>query len=694
MAIEYLAQSINQSSEPGSLFTPRTVALVGASSRPGSYGRALFDMCTGCGFSRPVYLVNPNYQQIDNQPVYPNLSALPELPELVVISVANDRVYEAAKEALACGAKALVVFAEMPDAAQRHKLTTLVRKAGTIMCGPNSMGLHNICSGLRLTPFPAPTDLIAGGIGLVVQSGSIMGALVHNDRRLRFSHVVSTGSETITTAADYLYWMASRPETRCIGLFLETVRNPARFIAAMELAAQRNIPVVIMKVGRSAQGATMAITHTGALVGNDSIFRALVKRLGGHMADTVDALAAQLMLFSQGRTVPQGNVASIHDSGGERELLADLMEDLGLSFAELSEHTHQQIATVVEPSVKVENPLDAWATGLNAEHCYREAMTAMMNDPNVAVGLYVLDWRQDYYLHEMHERCLIAAAAATDKPIAAVSNYSLTHNAALASRLADHNIPLLEGTQEALIAVLALLSQRSVSPFRTEKALSPPAAKWQQRLSQHDWLGEVQGYELLQDYGINTVNFGLANSRQQALELFEAFGEVAIKTTAPGIAHKTDVGGVVLGIKTTDELMQVYDDLSARLGAETLIAQMTQGSEWSLGVIIDPDFGPAVRIAPGGILIELMQEQALLMAPFSETEALEAVSSLKAAQLLSGYRGSPEYCMPSLCQAAANLSRLAWELADCIGEIEINPIFVQLYRAVAADVLISRVGQE
>ncbi|MGB1011547.1 MAG: CoA-binding protein, partial [Thiolinea sp.] len=275
MSSKHPVPSTPQHATLDSLLTPETVALVGVSPRPDSYGYALYKMCTGCGFSETVYLVNPGHKQIDNQPVYPSLSALPESPELVVISVGNDRVYEVAQEALDCGAKALVVFAEMPDAVQRQQLTALVREAGAVMCGPNSMGLHNLCNGLRLTPFPAPTDLIAGGIGLIVQSGSIMGALVHNDRRLRFSHVVSTGSETITTAADYLYWMASRPETRCVGLFLETVRDPARFIAAMELAAQRNIPVVIMKVGRSAKGAAMAITHTGALVGNDAVFRAL-----------------------------------------------------------------------------------------------------------------------------------------------------------------------------------------------------------------------------------------------------------------------------------------------------------------------------------------------------------------------------------------------------------------------------------
>ena len=168
MSSEHPVPPTSQHATLDSLLTPETVALVGVSPRPDSYGYALYKMCTGCGFSETVYLVNPRHKQIDNQPVYPGLSALPESPELVVISVGNDRVYEVAQEALDCGAKALVVFAEMPDAVQRQQLTALVREAGAVMCGPNSMGLHNLCNGLRLTPFPAPTDLIAGGIGLIV----------------------------------------------------------------------------------------------------------------------------------------------------------------------------------------------------------------------------------------------------------------------------------------------------------------------------------------------------------------------------------------------------------------------------------------------------------------------------------------------------------------------------------------------
>ena len=258
-----------------SLFNPDNIVLVGVSEKTNSYGKALLENCIGGGFSRPIYPVNARKDGIVDQKVFSSVATLPERPDHVVLSVANDRVMKAAAEALAAGAKALTIFAELQDRTQRERIGAMVKEAGAILCGPNSMGLHNIWNGLRLTPFPVPLDLTPGGIGLITQSGSIMGALAHNDRRLRFSQLVSTGSETVLTAADYLAWMLAQPETKTVGLFLETVRDPRAFIEAMETAAERDIPVVILKVGRSEAAARMAVSHTGALVGDDDVFRTL-----------------------------------------------------------------------------------------------------------------------------------------------------------------------------------------------------------------------------------------------------------------------------------------------------------------------------------------------------------------------------------------------------------------------------------
>lgn len=672
------------------LLEPRSIALVGVSDRVNSYGHALAAMCSGGGYRGRIMPVNPRLAEGGGGQVFADLDALPVSPDHVVLSLATSRVEAGVERALAAGARALTIFSECPGADMRARIGDRVRAAGAALCGPNSMGFHNLGIGLRVTPFPVPLDLEAGGIGLIAQSGSILGALMNNDRRLRFCQAVSTGSETVTTAADYLRWMVDRPGTRVIGLFLETVRDPEGFVAAMQAAGARDLPVVILKVGRSALGARMAISHTGALVGDDDVFRALVRRLGGHIAESVDEMAALLALFSQGRRATAPGIASIHDSGGERELMADMADDHGLSYAALAPDTRARIASVLEPGLHPDNPLDAWGTGQGAHHTYARCFGALLADAGVGTGLYVLNWRRDYHLHEMHADALISASRQTGKPVAAVSNYSGSDDRALADRFAAHGIPLLSGMQNAMKAVRALHRHGPVPRFRAPRPAHPQAPRWREAFAGRDWIGEAEGYALLADFGMACPAHGLARSRQEALEIADRIGgPVILKTAQPGLSHKSDRGGVKPGLATPQAVAAAHDDLAARFGGDVLVAEMLPaGSEWSVGAINDPDFGPAIRIAPGGIFMDLADEHALLMAPCTEDEVAARIGEMRAARLLAGYRGRPPLAADALTHAAAALSRLAWDLRDILAEIEINPVIVGTQGATAADCVI------
>lgn len=673
------------------LLAPRSIALVGVSDRPGSYGHALDAMCSGGGFSGQIMRVNPRLAPLSEGAVFGDLSDLPSVPDHVVLSLATSRVEAAVSNALATGTRAVTVFSECPDAGMRRRIGDMVRASGAALCGPNSMGFHNISTGLRVTPFPAPLDLKPGGIGLIAQSGSILGALMNNDRRLRFSQAVSTGSETVTTAADYLRWMVEQPETRTIGLFLETVRDPEGFVAGMEAAAARDVPVVILKVGRSTLGARMAISHSGALVGNDDVFRALVRRLGGHAAGSVDEMAALLALFSQGRRPTAPGIASIHDSGGERELMADMAEDHGLRYAELSADTKTRIAAVLDQGIAVENPLDAWGTGHDAQNTYTQSVNALMADATVGTGLYVLNWREDYPLHDMHATAFLSAFGHTDKPFAAVSGYARSNDAKLAERFAECGLPLISGLQNAMAAVRALHQHGPVPRFRPKQTPHPNARIWRDALAGRHWIGEAEGYALLSDFGITCPSHGLARSKDHALEVARQIGgTVVLKTAQQGLSHKSDHGGVRTGLGTPDAVAEAYDDLRVRFGGDVLVAAMiSPGAEWSLGALNDPDFGPAVRIAAGGTLVDLSTEDCLLMAPFSEDEARAAIMDLRVARTLTGYRGRPRLAQNDLIRTAAALSQLTWELRDVLAEIEINPVIVNETTAVAVDAVVS-----
>ncbi|MEM8836649.1 MAG: acetate--CoA ligase family protein [Pseudomonadota bacterium] len=678
------------------LFRPNSVALIGASTREGSYGRSLFDMATGGGFTGRIYPVNPTYSDFKGHRFYPAISEIPEQCDLAVLSVATDRVVEAVEAAIAARVRALAIFAQVPDHAMRDRIADIVEKAGIPVCGPNSMGFHNIPAGLRITPFPAPLNLTPGGIAIIAQSGSIMGALAHNDRRLRFSQIVSTGSETVTTAADFLAWILQQETTRVVGMFLETVRDPARFVACLEDAAEKDIPIVILKVGRTEASARMAVSHTGALVGNHDVFEATAKRYGAHLVETVDEMAAVLMLFSTGRRIPQegrterSGIASIHDSGGERELIADLATDLNIPFAKLSDDTLKEIADHLEPGLEADNPLDAWGVGLNAIESFLGASNAMMADSDVLAGLYVLNWRDHYYLHEIHERVLCDAVSATDKPLVAVTNYSMTTDAVLAERFAERGIPLIKGMREALVALRALLDHKKPAPRPDTDTGSRKASHWRARLKTHQWTGEAEGYELLSAFGVDCVRHELVSSADQAIEAAERLGyPVVLKTAEPGVLHKSDEGGVKINLKDQNAVALIYQDLEARFGSSVLVAEMVDAhAEWALGVIFDPDFGPAIMISPGGVLVELFEERVVMMAPFSAEDAAAAINSLKAARLLKGFRGTPPLHGKGLADTASALSQIAWIFQDDLDELEINPVLVGISRAVAVDVLL------
>lgn len=684
-----MLHSITSPASLDAMFAPPSIALVGISDTPGSYGMALDNVCRNGGYSGRIMRVNPRLAQSEAG-VFATLSDVPEVPVHAVLCVATDRVEAATDDALAAGARAITIFAECPDAALRQRLGDKIRAAGAVLCGPNSMGLHDLTRGLRISPFPVPLDRVPGGIGLIAQSGSVLGAFVNNAPQLRFSQAVSTGSETVTTAADYLGWMVERPETTCIGLFLETVRDPEGFMRALQHASQRGIPVVILKVGRSALGARMAISHTGAKVGDDAVFHATALRYGAHMVETVDEMAATLAVFSQGRNASALGLASIHDSGGERELIADLAETAGLQFASLSERTRKTMQEVLEPGVLADNPLDAWATGRNAQSSFTEATRAMMEDDNVGVGLYVLNWRDEYDLHDMHAQALAAAFAKVQKPLFAVSNYASSDHKALAARLADHGIPLIGGLQNALSAVKALVSHQPMTARDLPTVPNPAAANWKDRLAGSEWVSEAEGYALFESYGIETPRHGLARNKAEALAIARGIsGSVILKTAKPDLSHKSDVGGVRPGLTTPEAVSAAYDDMAARLSPDVLVAEMlAPGSEWSLGAVNDPQFGPVIRIAPGGLLVDLIPEQALLLAPFTAEEAHAAILSLRASIVLGGYRGQPPKAILALAQSAAALSRLAWDLRDVLIEAEINPVIVGETRATAADAVI------
>ncbi|MCC6869591.1 MAG: acetate--CoA ligase family protein [Burkholderiales bacterium] len=666
------------------LLAPRTVALVGASQRANSPGHDMVRMLLRGGFRGVAYAINPNYATIEGMPCVPTLRDLPAAPDLAVLSVRNERLEEALAEAIAVGARAAVIFASGMLAADRdpplaQRLAAMASTARLPICGGNCMGFYNDLDRVWICGFPSPREPRPGAIALIAHSGSVFGALAHNDPRLAFALAISPGQELTTTVADYIDYALERPEVKVIGLFLETARDPLRFRAALAKAAERNVPVVALKLGRTAAAATAALSHTGALAGSDVAWNALFDHYGVVRVDTLDELACTLLLLAAGRRAAPGALVSIHDSGGECEMFIDLAERVGVPFAPLAGATKRALVERLDPGLVASNPLDAWGTGVDFEARFGECFAAMVADEGAALGVFAADVRDRYYLSDGFAAAAIATAATTTKPVAFVTHYTQLRHDAVAMRLTQAGVPVLDGTYPALVAIRGALAIRDFQSRDPDPlpGVPPEAARDGARAQlAKGTIDEATGLAVLAAWGVPVVAHKLVDSEAGALAAATSLGyPVVMKTAQPGIAHKTDVGGVHLGLDDVDAVRRAWRGLVTHLGPRVLVAAMrSPGVEVALGMVRDPSFGPIVTVAAGGVMIELLRDRRAALAPFGPATARRLLMSLALWPLFGGYRGAAAVDIDALAQIISRFSVLCAELADVVREIDVNPL--------------------
>jgi acyl-CoA synthetase (NDP forming) len=684
------------------LLKPASIALVGVSDKDGSPGQLLAKMVLESDYAGDVYLLNPRYDEILGQPCLPRLESLPVTVDHVVIALGNPHLESALRATIDHGARAVTIYSSgvlQQDSEPRllQRLTSMAQAARLEVCGLNGMGFYNVSHDLYAGIFPRAEEIVKGEISYIAQSGSAFTTLCHNGCRLGFNLCVSSGNELTTTVADYMDWSLEQADTRVIGLFLETVRDPEAFVAALEKANARNIPVVILKIGKSPLGAAMALTHTGAIAGNHAVFQALFKRYGVIEVDDFDEMASILMLLQSGREADSGGFAAVFESGGFREMVTDEASQLGIEFAQLEDSTRAIIKANLDPGLKAENPLDAWGSHDRFEARFEACLQALMQDPNVAAGAFFSNYRDGYYLSEAIYRAVEAVSKKSDKPIALATCYSDLANSAICRASHAAGIPLIDGAHETLLAFRHLFDYQK---FKRQKTDNLPAIEldrdritgWKRKLANHasETLGEADALALLSDFGLATVSHANVASESELLTAAVEIGyPLALKTAQPGIDHKSDSNGVFVNISSEPELRERYRDLDARLGPAALVSKMVeQGIEIALGTVNDAQFGPIVMIAAGGILVELLSDKAVAMCPLSQTQAAEMIDSLKANRLLLGIRGKPAANRQALIDAVVSLSIIAFEFRDSIAEIDINPVLVNQDGALAVDALI------
>ncbi|WP_417727792.1 acetate--CoA ligase family protein [Roseovarius sp.] len=683
------------------LLRPNSIAFIGASNRPQTPGNVMVSTAAMDGYLGALYPVNPKETEISGLPCFPDITSIPGPVEHAVIGLADQRVEQALREAINKGVRAATIFtgcdmSDQGDDRLLHRLSDMAREAGLHICGPNSMGFLNPTIGLRLNGFASPVPLKPGNIALIVQSGSAFSALAYNHTRLRYSFCVSTGRELATRSEDYMLWALEQPETKVIGLFQETARDPARFIAALERARERSIPVVVLKVGKTELSAHFASSHSGAIAGNAAAYEAVFRSYGVVETATLDEFGACLQLFSKvdPTHLPDGWLAGVHDSGGEREMVVDLAERESVRYATISEATKTKLSANLDSGLKPENPIDVWGSGHEFERKAENCMSALIDDPATGALALFQDIRDGSYIATGFLAALRRVAKNSNKPTVIISNYAGVRHGTIALEAVESGLPVIEGTQEGLKAI------REMFAFRDRQKLShtplPATApeivsRWRTRLSEPRDLSEAEALALLADYGISTPCVIAVDTPEALRTAAQKTGfPVVLKTAVPGIHHKSDVGGVCLGLTDLQSVEAAYNDISERLGPQAVIEEMVPtGIELAFGVVQDETFGPFVMVAAGGIWIEALDDRAVAMPPFDPVEARGMIDTLRIRRQLGGGRGIPPADLDAIARAFSRFSQLAADLGDLIAEMDVNPLFARADGIRAVDALLN-----
>jgi acyl-CoA synthetase (NDP forming) len=694
------------------LLKARSVAVVGI-SHPDRFGGMVFRNLKTFGYAGSIHGVNPRYETLYNRPCYDSLANLPERPDCALLALPNERLLAGLEEVGACGIPAAVIFASAYSDAEGEDsllsgLRAIAEDKGIVLCGPNGMGFVSLGNRLAVTGYATDAGTRTGGISLITHSGSIWDAFLQNQRDLRFNYIISSGSEIVTTVADYMEFCLEDPTTKAIGLFLETVRDPATFEAALKRAAERDIPVVVLKTGRSRRGAELARAHSGALAGEDAAYDALFSRYGVSRCRSSDEMMDTLELFSSGMRPKTRFVSAIHDSGGERALLVDLAQATGVEFTPINEGTTARLSKVLESGLDPINPLDAWGTGNDAESIYEECLLALDDDPQTGLTLFSCDLYPLDDVDSFYPKIAEATLQRLKKPLAWMVHLSSGTSLAQMARLRSLGIPVLMGTETGLRALAHLLNyseyQREGDSREGEiRALvrrfdgQSPGNLEALRLelqSAGRALDEYASKKFLAAYGIETTREIRAEGEGEVRRAGAEIGYPLVLKTAAGGLHKTELDGIRLGISNAEELALAYRDFESRLGTSVLVQEyLPEGPELLLGLVHDAQFGPMLSLGIGGIFVEVLKDTRMLALPTRAEEIRKALLGLRGASLFQGVRGAAAADLEAAVEAALNLSRLARDLGDGIEELDINPLRVLEDRAVALDALIIPRGE-
>lgn len=691
------------------LMSPGSVAIIGASQRGSSplnrepRGNRVIRNLKNFGYPGRIVAVNPKYTEVMGCPCYPEIGAIPEPVDCVVLAVPNRHVPDLLEAAADAGVRAAVVFsagfAEIggEGKARQDRLEALSKERGFLICGPNCYGVLNVYGKAPLFASTIPPGFLAGPVALVSQSGglstTIANALMLN-RHVGLSYIVSCGNQAGATFEEYFNYLVEDQNTRVIAAFVEGFKQPDRLLAVAAKAAELNKPLVILKGGRSAVSRRAAATHSGSLAGAAEVVDAAFRQSGIVSVRNLNELIDAVSVFSCDGFVRRYSggrrIGVLSGSGGECTLVADAASHAGLEVPELAESTKAQLQEAIADFGNMNNPLDGTGAMYDDEKIFPRLLQALIDDRNidvVTVNLEANDPRpRELKSGNRFAAAIEKAAALSRKPICCFSSVvggPVDPEILLPLRAAG--VPLMEGAECATATIRHLAEYFE---FRRSRASALPTTFVAPQIEKLPGgiLSAAQAFGLLEKFAIPVAPMHLTRTPDEAAAAAQRLGfPVALKVESKEIPHKSDVGGVALKLSSAAEVRAAFERIQKQVSARLpevkidgiLVQRMAgEGVEMILGVKRDPMFGPVVLCGFGGVLVELLKDVAIGIPPLARAEVDDMLRRLRGFPILGGVRGKPAADVEALRDAVVGLSRLASSLGDQLVGLDINPLIV------------------
>lgn len=673
-------------------FESQGVAIIGASKKPKKLSFGIVKNLTLYGYKGEIYPVNPKEDEILGLRCYPNILSVPDPLDLAVIILPASSILPIVEDCNKRGIKAITVisggFKELgPEGEElEQKLVRFVKENNIRMVGPNCVGTMSLHTGLNTTFISGVPD--TGGIGFLSQSGAVLGGVVDyvKGKGIGFSHFLSLGNEADVTETDMIEYLGDDPHTKVITAYVEQIQDGQKFISVAKNVTRKK-PIVLLKAGRTSAGARAVSSHTGSLAGSHAAYQAAFLQSGVVEVQAVNDLFDVSQAFAL-QNLPKGNrVAILTNSGGPAALLSDSLANNGFFIADLSQKTMDELKKVLNPSAQVANPVDM--LGGAEPHEYDIAMKLLIEDPQVDVVVPILVPQALVNPVEVAEMIAKNAESTTKTVIACFMGDSLVQEPR--KLLHSRNVPMVVFPESAGIILGAMKGYAAWMDHELEEVVTfrnpnrDLAKQSLSKINENKTLGEDLTRMLLQAYQIPVVRGNVANDPVSAGEVAREIGfPVVMKINSPDILHKSDLGGIRLGLSSKAEVMKAYDEMfdsirqkihDARLEGVLIEAMAPKGNEVIIGMKRDPGFGAMMMFGFGGIFVELFKDVSFRVAPLTRLDAEDMVLSTKAGKLLQGYRGEKEKDIEAIVDVILKLSQIAIDYPE-IEEIEINPLLV------------------